>query len=164
VVAQGVEDDVDVLEVFRPCLAVDEDVIKEHKHRLAQLGAEDVVHEGLKGRRSVGEAKRHDQELIVSLVCPERRLLDINGVHAHLVVARAQVELGEKVGAMQLIEQLIDHRNRELVLRCLGIQGPVVDAEPPRVVGLADQQDRGREWRCARANDPLGEHGAALTL
>jgi hypothetical protein len=95
-----VEDDVDVLEVFRPCLAVDEDVIKEHKHRLAQIGAEDVVHEGLKGRRSVGEAKQHDQELIVSLVCPERRLLNISGVHAHLVVARAQVELGEEVGAM----------------------------------------------------------------
>jgi hypothetical protein len=96
VVAQGVEDDADVLEVFRPCLAVDEDVIKENKHRLAQIGAEDVVHEGLKGRQSVGEAKRHDQELIVSLVCPEHRLLDISWVHAHLVVARAQVDLVKK--------------------------------------------------------------------
>jgi hypothetical protein len=32
------EDDADVLEVFRPCLVVDEDVIKEHKHKLAQIG------------------------------------------------------------------------------------------------------------------------------
>jgi hypothetical protein len=34
----------------------------------------------------------------------ERRLLDVAGVHAHLVVAGAKVELREELGAAQLIE------------------------------------------------------------
>jgi hypothetical protein len=46
----------------------------------------------------------------------KRRLVDVSYEHAHLMVARAQVELGEVAGAMQLVEKLVDHRNGELVL------------------------------------------------
>jgi hypothetical protein len=56
-----------------------------------------VVHQGLEGRRRVGEAERHHQELEVAMVSMEHRLLDVVRVHAHLMIARTQVELGEEV-------------------------------------------------------------------
>jgi hypothetical protein len=94
--SKHVEDDGDVLEVLRPRGAVDKNVIKENKHKPAQLWSEDVVHQSLKGRRGVEEAKRHHQELEVAMMSPKRRLGDIIRVHPHLVVARSKVKLGEE--------------------------------------------------------------------
>jgi hypothetical protein len=91
-----VEDDGDVLKVLRPRGAVDKNIIKENEQKPTQVGVEDVVHQSLEGRRGVGEAKRHHQELEVAMMSPKRRLGDIIRVHPHLVVARTEVELGEE--------------------------------------------------------------------
>ena len=40
---------------------------------------------------------------------------------------------------MKLVEELIDDRNREFVLGCLGIEGLVVDAKVSGVVRLVHQ-------------------------
>jgi hypothetical protein len=85
-----------VLERLRPCGAVDEDVVEEDEDEAAQ----DLVHERLECRRGVGEPKCHDQELEVAMVCMERRLGDVLVVHPNLVVANAEVELGEEAGAV----------------------------------------------------------------
>ena len=82
-----VEDDGDVLKVLRPRGTVDKNVIKENEHKPAQVGAENIVHQGLKGRRGVGETKRHHQKLEVAVMSPKRRLRDIVRVHPYLVVA-----------------------------------------------------------------------------
>jgi hypothetical protein len=74
----------------------------------------------------------------VPLMCPKHRLEDVGRVHPNLVVARMQVQLGEEAGPVQLIKELIHHRNRELVLGGDGIEGIIVDAEPPGVVRLVD--------------------------
>jgi hypothetical protein len=55
----------------------------------------------------------------------EGGLVDVARVHPHLVVARPEVQLREEAGAMELVQELIDHWNRELVLRRLGVEGTV---------------------------------------
>ena len=77
--AESVEDDADVLQVLRPRGAIYQDIIEKHQHEPAEIWAEDVVHQCLESGRSVGEAKRHHQELVVPLVCPECRLADVFG-------------------------------------------------------------------------------------
>jgi len=79
-------------------------------------------------------------------VCPEGCLGDVIRMHAHLVVPAAKVDLGEEAGTLQLIQELIDHRDRVLVLDGGVVEGSVVDAETPSVVVLADQKHRGGEW------------------
>ena len=74
------------------------------------------------------------------MVGAENRLLDICRVHAHLMVPRAEVELGEEFGPVQLVEELVDHRDRELVLGRLVVESAVVDVETPRPVRLLDKQ------------------------
>jgi hypothetical protein len=76
----------------------------------------------------------------VPLMCSKRRLEDVGRVHPDLVVARTQVQLGEEAGLVQLIEELVHHRNRELVLGGDGVEGTVIDAEPLGVVRLVDQE------------------------
>ena len=76
------------------------------------------------------------------MVRAEGGLGDIIGVHLPLVVARPQVELSEETSPMELVKELIHHWDRELVLRRLGVEGVVVNAEAPQSIRLMDQQHR----------------------
>lgn len=116
-------------------------------------------HETLERGQPIAQPERHHQELKMIVVGVECRLFDVIGVHANFVV----VELGEELGAMELVE-FIDHRDRVLVFHCLLVESAVVHAEAPGVVGLLHQQYRRGERRHARPDDALGEHGGALAL
>jgi hypothetical protein len=65
---------------------------------------------------------------------------------------------------MELIEELINNRDQELVLRSLGVESVVVDAEMPGHIRLPLQENGGGKWRCVRPDDTLVEHGGALVL
>jgi hypothetical protein len=95
---------------------------------------------------------------------PEHSLVDLLQLHTDLMVAGSEIELGEESGAMEFIQELIDDRDGESVLDGDGVQRAVVDAEPPRVVRLLDEEDRGQERRAAAPNNPLVQHGRTLTL
>ena len=100
----------------------------------------------------------------MAMVRPERRFGDVVGVHPHLVVARTQIELGEEASPKELIQELEYHRDGELVLGRLGVEGAVVNAETPSVVRLPDKEHRRRERRGTRSDDALGKHGLDLPL
>jgi hypothetical protein len=51
--------------------------------------------------------------------------------HAYLVVPGSEVPLGEELGTMELIEELVDHRDQESILYGERVQRPVVDTEAP---------------------------------
>jgi hypothetical protein len=76
----------------------------------------------------------------VAVVGAEGGLLDVRRVHPHLVVPEAEVELGEKLRPMELIEELVNHQDRELVLGRAVVERAVVDAEAPRPIRLLDQK------------------------
>jgi hypothetical protein len=103
---------------------------------------EHIVHRCLEGGGGVGESARHDQEFEVAMVRSERRFGDVLRVHQHVVVTVAKVELGEVACPLELIQELVDDRDRKLVLHGLGVEGTVVDAKSPCMIFLADEQDR----------------------
>jgi hypothetical protein len=78
----------------------------------------------------------------MALMSAERRLQDVRGVHSHLVIPGTEVELGEETRAVELIQELVHHRNRKLVLGGDRVESAVVDAESPGPIRLADQQHR----------------------
>jgi hypothetical protein len=73
----------------------------------------------------------HDEELVEAIVGAKRRHVHIHQVHAHLMVAQAEIELREELSAVQLIQELIDDKDGEVILHRDGIEGLVVDAEAP---------------------------------
>jgi hypothetical protein len=81
--------------------------------------------------RGVAEPERHHQELVQAVVGAERGLVYIFRPHAHLVISRPEIKLGEELGAVELVEEFLHHRIRKRVLDGEGVQGSVVDAEAP---------------------------------
>jgi hypothetical protein len=90
---------------------------------------EHIVHRCLEGGGGVGKFARHDQEFEVAMVRSERRFGDVLRVHQHMVVTVVKVKLGEVACPLELIQELVDDRDRKLVLHGLGVEGTVVDAK-----------------------------------
>lgn len=149
--------------MLRPGDVVDEYIIKENKHKVTQIPTEDVIHQSLKHRWGVRQSERHEQEL-VALVRLERRLLHIVEVHAYLVIAGSEVELGEEPRAVELVKELLDHRNRELVFDGDGAEGTIIHTKALHFVCLIAEEHRRREHRRAQADDALVQHLGALGL
>ena len=61
----------------------------------------------------------------------ERRLLLIVGMNSNLIVARISVKEPEVTGSCQSVQDLVDEREREVVLLGRGVHLPVVDADYP---------------------------------
>jgi predicted xylose isomerase-like sugar epimerase len=56
------------------------------------------------------------------------------------MVATAQVELREEAWAVELIQQLVNHRNWKLVLDNLEVEGIVIHAETPWLVLILHEE------------------------
>jgi hypothetical protein len=98
--------------------AVNEYIIKKHQYKFSQKWRKDAIHEVLKCGRSIAEAERHYCVLIMPLVYGEGSLGNIFWLHSDLMVARSQVQLGKGFCTMELIQKVLYHWNRELVLDC----------------------------------------------
>jgi hypothetical protein len=112
----------------------------------------------LEHRRRIRQPERHHQELEVFVVSVERRLLHIAHMHAVLMVPKAEVELGEEAGTMQLIEELINDRHMIFILYRAVIEGEELDAEAPRAIMLLDKEDRSRACQRVVADDAQRQH------
>jgi len=137
-VAQSAEDRAHVLQMFRLGAAENKNVIEEDKYAPTQERTKDLVHESLERGRGVCEAERHHQKLEMVVVCAERRLGHIVGMHTDLMISAVEVELGEEDGVLQFVQELFHDRDGELVPDGVAVESPVVDAEAPRAVALAD--------------------------
>ena len=67
--------------------------------------------------RSTHEAKWHDQNLIVAIMCEEIYFRDIILMNLTLVIPRMKIQLGEKMSTMKLIK----NKNLKLFLDCVVI-------------------------------------------
>ena len=136
---QSKENRTDVLQMLRPCPAENENIVKENKYAPPEEWLQHRVHQRLEGRRRIGEAERHHEKLKVPVVRPERRLGDVVGVHADLMIPTAQVQLGEKYCTLELVKQFFNNGNGKLVTHCLAVQSTIVHTEPPRAISFAHQ-------------------------
>src|SRR3954453_12501618 len=87
---------------------IDQDVVEVYDYTIVEQRAEDIVDEPLEGSWGIGEAERHHREFIMSIACPESCLGYVFVLNTDLVVARAEVEFGEYLGALNSVEDLID--------------------------------------------------------
>jgi hypothetical protein len=112
--------------------AVDEDIIEEDEDEPTEERPQDVVHEHLERRRGVAQPEQHHHELIEAVVCAERGLGNVLGAHPDLMVAGAEIQLGEEAGTVELI----DHWNRVRILDRYRVQGAIVNTETSGAISL----------------------------
>lgn len=73
-----------------PSSTVNEDV-EEDNHKLSQELSKDIIHQALECR-SIGQSKRHDQKLIVVVMCIEYGLRNVFFRHPYLKISRANIQ------------------------------------------------------------------------
>ena len=125
---------------------VDEDVVDEHNHELVEVLHEHLIHHPHEVGRGVGQSKRHHGALVQSVSRGERSLGDIALSDLQLIVSGAKINLGEYTGTTELVKQIIDSRQRLLVLYGDFVEGAVVDAQTEGTIALLSKQ----HWQSPR--------------
>ena len=103
VVAEDGEHGGEVVLVLFDSFGVDQNVVEKNNHVGVEVLAEDVVHEALEGGGGIGEAEGDDGEIVVAVPRSKGGLLDVGLLDADLVVALAEINLGEDGGTMEAI-------------------------------------------------------------
>ena len=103
---------------------------------MTKKGAEDMVHEALKGGGGVTQPKGHDQKLIVALMSAKGHLRNVGIFHTDLVIARAKIKFGEELGTTQFIQEVINDQNGKFVFDGEFIEGTEVRTHAPRTFFL----------------------------
>ena len=75
-------------DMLNPCFTIDEDIIKEGQNEVPKVGPEYFIHQCLECRRSIREAKGHDQKLIVVTMCAEICFRDLILMNLNLVIPK----------------------------------------------------------------------------
>lgn len=70
--------------------------------------ASKFIHEALKCRGSIKKSKGHYQKIILAFMCVEWCLQNIGLFHYDLVASGTKLEFGEKIGTMELIQDIIN--------------------------------------------------------
>ena len=107
-----------MLKMCRPGATIDENVIEEDQDKFSEIWFEDVIHKTLESRRGIAETKWHDQELIMAFMSSESRLGNVDFLHANLVVASEKIQLSEEFSPIELIQQIINHRDGKFIFDC----------------------------------------------
>ncbi len=81
--------------LFALALSINEDVIKIHNHKNVELLCQDLVDITLECSWYIGQTKRHDLVLEVTIAGSESRLPFIAFPDPYLMISIGQVELGE---------------------------------------------------------------------
>src|ERR1700712_2438398 len=95
---------------------VDEDVIEIDDDANVEHVCEDGIDESLESRRSIGEAKRHNQPLVRTVTRAEGGFPFIAIGDANEVVRMSKVDFGIDFGTARGIEEVGDQRKRVVIL------------------------------------------------
>src|SRR3954453_18407205 len=112
--------------MFEVILAIDQDIIDVDNHEFVKEGSENLLDQGLECGGGVSEAKGHDLVLVMAISGTECSFLDIIFVDSNLMIPRAQVNLGEHLGMVKLVHEVLNERDGEPILDGDLVQGAVV--------------------------------------
>jgi hypothetical protein len=131
-----------MLQMLLLSATVNHDVVEVDQDKLVNEGAEDVVHESLKGVWSRCQAEGHHSELIVAIAGGEGGFVDVIWCQRYLMIAREQVHRGEVLCTLELIQSLINAGKIGIRLLDDNVECYVVDTEAQSTIGLLSKDNR----------------------
>ena len=139
VAAEGFQHEAQVVGVLVSSGGVHQDVVQVYHDELVQVWAQNIVHECHEGGGGIREPKGHHRILVVAVAGAEGRFGLIARGYPDLVVAAAEVELGEGGGALEGGEALLEQWERVAVLGGQVVEGAVVHTEAHGSIFLLDE-------------------------
>src|SRR5712664_2284659 len=108
ILVKSFQDQLDVdLMIFKG-IGEDEDIVEVDHYEYVSHVLEDMIHEGLKCSRSIGESHGHNQEFKRAITGAKGCLPLMASGNTHIVVASVQVELGVYLGTAELVKEVGD--------------------------------------------------------
>ena len=105
------------------------DVIDIHHDADVKSSPEDALHLALKSCRRVGDAEGHHRPLARPIRCRESQVRTALGSQRDLIISLRQIQLGEKLSAVQLSEHCLRQRQRVGVFSHQRIHPAIVDTK-----------------------------------
>lgn len=122
--------------MIRSGCAVDQNVVKEDQVKPQNGRSKNRLHECLKCRMGVREAKGHYEKFIIPFMHSESAFLNIERVYPYLVITKSEIELQEHLSAGELVHEFFHCGNWEAIFHRNQIQGSVVYTKPPQAIFL----------------------------
>jgi hypothetical protein len=85
-------------------LNVNQNVIKKDLNIPLQVCLEDLIHEASESRGSIDQSKRHNQDLIVTLVTLEHYFGNNLLFNSNLIITRTKIKIGEEGNTIEFIK------------------------------------------------------------
>src|ERR1044071_1042605 len=102
---------------------------------------------------TVGASKWHNQKLIMSITGSKRRFRHILFSDSQLMVPRPQINLRVEARPLQLVEQIINTRQRISVLNRYLVHLPIIYAHTKAPIFLLNKQNWSSPWRRTGSNE-----------
>lgn len=71
-----------------PSFIINEDIIEEHRYKLTEERAKDMIHKALESGGCITQAKGNDQEFVMAFMSSKDSLGNMGLFHMYLVVIR----------------------------------------------------------------------------
>jgi hypothetical protein len=97
-----------MLQVFRPTLAEDEDVIQTHYQKIIGERPQDIVHHPHESCWEIHQAKGHDQPFKKAYFGLESSLPYIGLLYWDPVVAELHINVTEVFGQLELVKEIVN--------------------------------------------------------
>lgn len=109
-------------------------IIEKDKHGSSKIRLKYLIHNQLECGRSICEPEGHDKKLVVAFVGLKGCFRDVFFLHSNMIVSGFNIQFGENLRSVQLVQQFINHQYRKLILYCDPVQTSVIHAKPPRSI------------------------------
>ena len=109
--------------------------------------SKDMIHEHLKSRRSVAEAKEHYGGFKEAERGDEHRFPLVFLLDADVVIAPSNIKLGEQCRVLHIINQLRDEEKRILIADSVGVEILIVLARSQDSILLGHEEKWRGLWR-----------------
>jgi hypothetical protein len=120
----------------------DEDVVEvDHDISRQNEVLEDVVHHCLEGGQGVGKAEVHHQWLKEPLVSMESGLPFVTFLDPDIVETPPDVEFREEPGSLQMVNEIVDQRERVPIFHGHCVKCLVVLDKPEGTILLLNKED-----------------------
>jgi hypothetical protein len=105
---------------------INRDVVQIDNTEIINIASQSVIDVALEGRRSIGQAHWHNQELIVSIAGSKGGFPFISFLYSNSIVNVKEIEFAEDLGVMESIWKFTNQWNRVSILNGDSIKASIV--------------------------------------
>ncbi|KAM0023987.1 hypothetical protein Hdeb2414_s0022g00610551 [Helianthus debilis subsp. tardiflorus] len=121
-------------------LRINENIINENDHEAIQIRFTNTIHEIHEHSGCVGQTKRHNHELVMSIASAKSGFGNVLFEDSKLMITRTKIDFGETSSALKLIKEIVDTRKRVTILDGEFVELTIIDTHAKGTIFLFNEE------------------------